>query len=201
MNLKKNYSLKVPITLFAITFLGLVFLIVIGIKLANTALVTFDSEGDTQITITKTQEYFVLLDTDGERIEIVVDYNDVVNYVVVKEGNNEAAYMSLILITSNTDATTPPITQIDFDKQVRTKGHLSFGKVTLEAGTYTIESENLINDDNLGNFALLGTDYVTQIGFFSFTAIATFTFALLGYKSYSTHEKKPISKYQRKHIK
>ena len=154
LNLKKNYSLKVPITLFAITFLGLVFLIVIGIKLANTALVTFDSEGDTQITITKTQEYFVLLDTDGERIEIVVDYNDVVNYVVVKEGNNEAAYMSLILITSNTDATTPPITQIDFDKQVRTKGHLSFGKVTLEAGTYTIESENLINENSNSNLLL-----------------------------------------------
>ena len=203
MNLKKNHSLKAPITLITIAFIGLIFLIIFGIKLATTELITFKSEGDTLITITKEQEYFVLLDTDGARDDIQVGFEAESNYVIVRdlEDIDSATYMSLVSITSNVDASGKTISQIEFDKQVKTKGHLSFGKVTLEAGTYTLHSENLIIDDNYGNFALLGSDYVKSIGLFSFSAIVTITFALLGFKTYRVYINKPLSNYQRKHIK
>lgn len=201
MNIQKKHSLKVPVTLFTITFIGLVFLIIIGIKLSTTELITFTSAGDTQITITKSQDYFVLLDTNGKRETLEVGSNEVTNYIIVRDDANDATYMTLLLFTSDLDGEKPPISQIEFDKQIKTKGHLSFGKITLEKGTYSIVSENLIIDDDFGDFALLGSNYVRNIGFFSFSAIATFTFALLGYKSYKTYERKPLSAYQMKHVK
>ena len=203
MNRKKNHSLRVPITLVTIAFIGLVFLIIMGVKLATTDLITFVSEGDTIITITKEQEYFVLLDTNGARDDIQVGFEAESNYVLVRDEENidAATYMTLVSITSNTDTSSKTIAQIEFDKQIKTKGYLSFGKVTLEAGTYIVHSENLILDDDYGSFALLGTDYVKYIGFFSFSAISTITFALLGFKTYRAYINKPLSNYQKKHVK
>ena len=198
---KKNYSMKAPIILFSLAFIGLVILLITGIKLANTNLVTFDSNGETVISIPKEQEYFVLLDTGGVRDEIEVSFYDLTNYIIINDENNEPSYTTQLLIRQETEIVSGEIEPVEFDKQIRTKGHLSFGSIILKEESYTFTTQNIVEDDTIGDFALLGADYVKNIGFFSFSAIATFTFALLGYKSYRDYEKRPLSKYMQKHIK
>jgi len=198
---KKNYSMKAPIILFSLAFIGLVILLITGIRLANTNLVTFDSNGETVISIPKEQEYFVLLDTGGVRESIEVGFYEVTNYIMMNDENDEPSYTTLLLITPETEVVAGEIEQIEFDKQIRTKGHLSFGTIKLNEESYTFTTQNIVENDTIGDFALLGADYVKNIGFFSFSAIATFTFALLGYKSYRDYEKRPLSKYMQKHIK
>ena len=196
MNLVKNHSKRVPIIFSILTFLGLVFLTIYGIHLAKNELIVINSQGNSTITIVEDQEYFILLDTGGVREKINVRFTGNINYVEIEDEDGEIIFSNSVLIIADSDETSSEIEELEFDKQITTKGSLSFGKVTLEKGDYIINVVRINSNINIGSFSFLEADYVNDVGFFSFSAIFTFTFALLGFKTFKDYRRKQVTSKQ-----
>ena len=199
MSYKRRHPYRLPIYLFSFTALSFIFLVVFGLILLQTELIVFDSHDETVLEITDSGEYYVLLDTEGVRYKTSIENVGFTNKLILTTNDDEEIFVSSFLARGESDTQT--VTPSEFDKQIRYKNHLSFGRITLAEDTYTFDSVVLSDNDAIGNYALLNVSYVNSIGLFSLSAIIMLLFGLLGFKYYRTAKSIPLSKYQIKHLR
>lgn len=199
-----KYSQKHPLTktyvFFAFALLGLFLVVLSGVKLFQNDLIYITTGQEEQVDIEQAGNYYVLLDTKGKRYETSLEEVALLTQIDVID-NEEVIHSISMAYKKDTDTTYLSIEPLDYDKQIRSKEYLSFGKVTLEEGEYTFNSTVNTDSDEIGDIALLSTSYVNRIGLFSLSAIATILLGLYTFKSYRAYVNRPLSKYQMKHMK
>ncbi len=201
MSYKRKNPNRKPIVFFILTGIGFVSLIIASINLLQNDLIVFSSDEESTFEITEKGEYYILLDTDGVRYSSEVENIGVSINLTLTSQDEEEVFKSSLLLNTESDTSATSINNIEFDKQIRHRGYLGFGKVDLKADTYSFNGVVVKNTEDFGQYALLSMNYVNRIGLFSLSAILTLLFALLGFKYFKEAKKIPLSKYQRKHIK
>lgn len=195
---RKNPKIK-PMIFFSLTGICLVLLILAGVNLFNNDLIVFSPTEESTFEITESGDYYVMVDTNGIRYQTDLQAVGVTNQLELQNKEDEKVFASSLLLRADTDTGATQMENIEFDKQIRHKEYLSFGRVTLKKDSYTFNGVVITDNEDFGSYALLPVSYVNKIGLFSLSAITTVLFGLLGFKYIREVKKIPMSKYQRKH--
>lgn len=195
---KKEKAQRLSIIFFSLAALGFVLVFIFGVKLSEHELVYLDADGLNEFIVEETETYYILLDTKSVRVTIQTIEDTIYDVVTVYDDEENTLYEIKYLVSDDQGTEEIHFEQVEFDLQVLTREYLSYGRLKMTPGTYTINSRVEIENDDFGSLALLDKSYVNKTGLFSLSSITVFMFALLGYKQHRIVNQKEVSKYKRK---